>query len=217
MILVPVKNLTNAKQRLAGVLGQPSRTQLAQTMLSDVLHAIAAWQERPEVGIVSSDPFAVELARQLGFDSIRDRDNFGETIAIAMATEVCEQRGAEFTCVFPGDIPLISVAELQQLFEAAPEKGTVFVPAFDGRGTNAVLRRPPGLFPLRFGNDSFRPHLVAAQATGLPCRVLSLPGIGLDVDNPDDLFRLANADGETCSQQLLRQWGFADLPIAANE
>ena len=48
----------------------------------------------------------------------------------------------------------------------APDEGSVLVPAADGRGTNAAFRRPANLFPLRFGNDSFKPHLAAAQATG---------------------------------------------------
>ena len=59
--------------------------------------------------------------------------------------------------------------------------------------------RPAGLFPARFGNDSFKPHHAAAQATGKPCVVLSLPGIALDVDNPEDLRTLAAAPGETRS------------------
>ena len=39
VILIPVKNLSAAKQRLAAVLDQPARTELAQTMLHDVVTA----------------------------------------------------------------------------------------------------------------------------------------------------------------------------------
>ena len=39
MILIPVKNLSSAKQRLAAVLDQSARTELAQTMLRDVVAA----------------------------------------------------------------------------------------------------------------------------------------------------------------------------------
>jgi 2-phospho-L-lactate guanylyltransferase len=119
--------------------------------------------------------------------------------------------------VIPGDIPLIQVWELERIFEAAPAEGSVFVPSADGRGTNAAWRRPAGLFPLRFGNDSFKPHLAAARATQKPCVVLSLPGIALDVDNPLDLRQLAAAPGETRAQHLIRQWDLTDLPLAANE
>ncbi len=65
MILVPVKSLANAKQRLASVLDQPTRTKLAQAMLFDVLETLATWTNRPEVGIVTSDAFAIELAQAI--------------------------------------------------------------------------------------------------------------------------------------------------------
>jgi 2-phospho-L-lactate guanylyltransferase len=109
------------------------------------------------------------------------------------------------------------VSELAAIVQAAPQRGSVLVPAADGRGTNAAYRRPASLFPLRFGNDSFQPHLQAARATGFPCAVLSLPGIALDIDNPFDLQELAAADGERRSQKLARQWDLREYPLAANE
>jgi len=216
MILIPVKSLANAKQRLASLLDQPTRTKLAQAMLFDVLETLRAWQSRPEVSVVTSDAFAVELARRFEFRVIPDNANRSETDAIEMATRFCESQGVDSTLVIPGDIPLIQVAELEQILEAAPAEGSVLVPAADGRGTNAAWRRPAGLFPLRFGNDSFKPHLAAARAAQKPCVVLSLPGVALDVDNPADLRRLAEAPGETRAQRLARQWDLSDLPRAAN-
>lgn len=217
MILVPVKNLSGAKQRLAAILDQPTRTELAQTMLLDVLEAVAGWRQRPEVGIVTSDPFAIQLALQFHFTVIPDHANSGETDAIETATRFCESRGVDSTLVIPGDIPLIQSSELERLIAAAPEQGSVLVPAADGRGTNALWRRPAGLFPARFGNDSFKPHHAAAQATGKACVVLPLPGIALDIDNPEDLRTLASTPGDTRTQRLVRQWDLADLPLAANE
>jgi 2-phospho-L-lactate guanylyltransferase len=217
MILVPVKNLTNAKQRLASFLDLSSRTALAQAMLFDVLDAVSRRRSRTEVGLVTADPSATKLARHFEFRVIPDYRNSGETDAIRMATEFCESHGIDSTLVIPGDIPLLQASELDQLLDAAPDEGSVIVPAADGRGTNAILRRPAGLFPLRFGNDSFKPHLAAARATRRPCVVISLPGIGLDIDNPSDLRKLADAPGETRSQQLVRQWDLTDFPRAANE
>jgi 2-phospho-L-lactate/phosphoenolpyruvate guanylyltransferase len=217
MILIPVKSLANAKQRLASLLDQPTRTKLAQAMLFDVLETLGSWQSRPEVGVVTSDPFAVELARRFEFQIIPDNANRSETDAIEMATRFCEARGVDSTLVIPGDIPLIQVHELEQILQAAPDEGSVLVPAADGRGTNAAWRRPAGLFPLRFGNDSFKPHLAAARATQKPCVVLELSGIALDIDSPADLRQLAEAPGETRAQRLARQWDLTDLTRAANQ
>lgn len=217
MILVPVKNLGNAKQRLAALLDRDDRVALAQAMLQDVFETLDSWTERPAVAIVTSDPFAREMARRLQFEVIPDEANRSETDAIEMATAICLARGVDNTLVIPADIPLMQVWELERILESAPVEGSVLVPAADGRGTNAAWRRPGNLFPLRFGNNSFEPHLAAAQAAEKPCVVLSLPGIALDVDNPSDLRELVGAPGDTHAQRLARRWDLNDLPLAANE
>jgi 2-phospho-L-lactate/phosphoenolpyruvate guanylyltransferase len=211
VILIPVKNLSSAKQRLAAVLDQPSRTTLAQAMLHDVLAALHGWRDRPPVAVVTSDPYAVILAKEYKFEIISDPDNPGETGAIEMATRICVERGEENTLVIPADIPLIQSWELERILEHAPPEGSVLVPAGDGRGTNAAFRRPANLFPLRFGNDSFKPHHAAAQATGKACVVLNLPGIAVDVDNPSDLQELLSLPGETRAQRLAREYDRAGI------
>jgi 2-phospho-L-lactate guanylyltransferase len=214
VILIPVKNLSTAKQRLAAVLDQPSRTELAQAMLHDVVAAIAAWLRRPPCALVTSDSFAIDLARKYDFEIIPDPINPGETGAIEMATAICVSRDLDSTLVIPADIPLVQASEFDEILEHAPAAGSVLVPAADGRGTNAVFRRPADLFPLRFGNDSFQPHLAAAQATGHPCKVLPLPGFALDIDNPVDLQELLSHPGETRTQSLLRRWDLDSRLIA---
>jgi 2-phospho-L-lactate/phosphoenolpyruvate guanylyltransferase len=214
VILIPIKNTVSAKQRLASVLDQPLRTKLAQAMLHDVLAAVDDWQNRPAVGIVTSDPYAMQLAQEYQFEVIPDPDNPGETGAIEMATRVCVERGEDSTLVIPADIPLIQAWELAEILKRAPAEGSVLAPAADGRGTNAIFRRPANLFPLRFGNDSFKPHHAVAQATGKPCVVLNLPGIAVDVDNPEDLQRLISLPGETYAQLLLREWNLSDRVLA---
>lgn len=210
MILVPVKNLENAKQRLSPLLCPEERFALAQAMCEDVLQALADWRERPGVVVVTRDAFARTLAARFNFDVIAD-DNSGETNAIEVATATCKARGAESTLVIPADIPLIESSELQAVVDRAPRSqgGTVLVPDAAGRGTNAAWRSPADLFPLRFGNDSFLPHKAAANSTGLPCVVLELPGIARDVDRPEDLRELAAASGDRRSQKLVRGWNLA--------
>jgi 2-phospho-L-lactate/phosphoenolpyruvate guanylyltransferase len=218
MILVPVKNLVDAKQRLSSILSPEERFALARTMCEDVLQALAHWQSRPTVAVVTSDLFARDLAARFNFEVLTD-DNSGETSAIDMATAFCRERGEESTMVVPADIPLIDSSELQEIVDHAPASGAVLVPDAAGRGTNAAWRSPSDLFPLRFGNDSFLPHLAAAKATGLPCVVLELPGIARDVDRPEDLRELAAARGDRRSQKLVRSWNlsrrdYAGLPVS---
>jgi 2-phospho-L-lactate guanylyltransferase len=208
MVLLPVKNFANAKQRLASVLGAAERRKLAQAMLEDVLQALQSWTQRPPVAVVTRDGYARRLARRFSFEVIKDPNDEGETEAIALATRVCEARGVPYTLVIPGDIPLVEASELQAIVAAAPEgaAGSVLVPATDERGTNAALRRPAGLFPLTFGEYSFQPHLRAARATGQPCVVLRLPGVELDVDTPADLALIVAGEARTHTQALVEKW-----------
>jgi 2-phospho-L-lactate guanylyltransferase len=158
---------------------------------------------------VTGDTDAIGLAGQFSFQIIEDRTNLGESEAIAMATRVCEERGKRETLVLPADIPLVTPVEIEQIYAVAPQAGTVIVPSRDERGSNAVLRRPASLFPLKFGDDSFQPHLLAAELSGWPCVVLRLGGIGLDIDGPADLAVLVRTNGNTRAQQLAREWNIA--------
>jgi 2-phospho-L-lactate/phosphoenolpyruvate guanylyltransferase len=206
-LLIPVKNLGNAKQRLGETLNRAQRSQLAEAMLRDVLTAASGVTERLDVFVVTGDPQAKAIAAVLNFGVIEDDHNESETAAIEMATEWSERHGYDTSIVVPADVPLITSAELNRVLDAAPAQGAVFVPAYDRRGSNCILRRPSSIIPLRFGNDSFQPHCEAMKKTGEQLIILEMPGIGLDIDNPHELELLVQRDGDTHAQRLLRSWG----------
>ena len=83
------------------------------------------------------------------------------------------------------------------------------VPAHDELGSNAVLCAPPFSVPLRFGDDSYFPHLMAARAQGIEPVILRLQGIGLDIDHPADLraFIAARPRKATRTLALLEVFG----------
>ena len=207
MILVPIKDFCNAKQRTAAALSSQQRSELAVAMARDVLSTLAACPSRPGVAIVTGDAAAADMAREHGFAVIHDAENAGESEAIALATAECERRGAQWSMVVPADIPLVQPHEIEAVLAAMPACGVVIVPSWEERGSNAVLRRPASLIPLRFGNDSFLPHLRAIETAGAECVILRFPGLALDVDTPADLAALLSRDGDTRAQRLLRHWG----------
>jgi 2-phospho-L-lactate guanylyltransferase len=64
--------------------------------------------------------------------------------------------------------------------------------------------------PLRFGEDSFFPHLAAAKETGIEPVVLRLPRVALDIDTPGDLATLiAAGPSNTRTFELLARWRLA--------
>jgi 2-phospho-L-lactate guanylyltransferase len=186
-------------------------------MLRDVLTAAAGVADRLDIYLVTGDARARRLRAEFGLGVIEDTRNQSESAAIEMATAWCEERGYDTTVVLPADVPLTTSVELHRVLDSAPEEGAVFVPAYDRRGSNCILRRPAAIIPLRFGNDSFLPHCEAMKKTGKPLVILELPGIGLDIDNPSELELLVRRAGNTHAQRLLRFWGVGPQNRAALE
>lgn len=204
LLAVPVKDLVNAKQRLVPALSPAERRELARAMLEDVLDA-AAVALPGAVLVVTTDPEVRAIASARGVECLAESANRGHTAAVAFAQREAVSRGAARFLTLPGDVPCVTAQEIATLRDALEETpGVVFVPSRSGLGTNAVLLAPPDAIPLTFGEPSFENHLRTARAAGLTPRVLDLPGIGLDVDAPDDLPVLLERGPTTRSARLLR-------------
>lgn len=205
---VPVKEFGGAKQRLAGLLTPTQRQALAAAMLEDVLAALSA---APLAGIMVNtlDAMATELASRFGARIITSGARDGHSGAVAAMAHILAEESAVGMLTCPGDIPGVTADEAEGLLaQHAAAPAFTIVPAHDARGSNAVLLSPPDLLPLRFGNDSFMPHLEAARQHGLAPTVLRFPGFALDIDNPQDArdFLSSGLGEHTKSIALLRRF-----------
>ena len=184
---VPVKEFVGAKQRLAPLLTPEQRQALAAAMLEDVLAALSG---APLAGIMVNtlEPIAVDLARRYGARVVTDDARSGHTGAVTAMARILAAEGHEGMLTVPGDIPRATAAEIAAVIEARqPAPSLAIVPARDERGSNAMLCSPPLVMPLRFGDDSFLPHLATARGLGIEPTIVKLWGIGLDIDQPEDV------------------------------
>ena len=211
MALVPVKSLDSGKTRLSPILDIHQRAAMIPAMVDDIFNALAAFGRMP-VLVVTGDSRVASMAESRGFSYLMETACISETMAIEAATRKAGELGAGGTMVVPGDIPLVQPEDFAAVLAAAPLQGSLLVPAWDGRGTNAALRRPHDLFPLRFGNDSFLPHRAAAEKTGLRCAVLHNERLALDVDSPEDLFRFLEYSSTTITRRVLESFHLERRP-----
>lgn len=204
---IPVKDLVNAKQRLITVLTPAERMDLARAMLRDVLAALTS-ADLDAVWVVSGDAEVAAIARRAGAGVLSEDGNRGHTAAAALAQAEAARRRARLFVTVPGDVPCTTADELAALIAAAASEhpGAVFTPSRSGRGTNGAALAPPDVMPLVFGEPSFDNHLAAARARGLTPRVLPLPGLGLDVDELEDLRVLLRQGPNTESGRLVASW-----------
>ena len=201
--VVPVKSTGNAKQRLAAALPQTQRSALALAMLEDVLEALANARGLAGIMVVTIDPTARELAQRYGAQISADQATEGHTTAVLGAARALAARGDAMLTI-PGDVPLVTSEEIERVIaEHRRGRRFVIVPARDELGSNTILAAPADAVPLRFGDNSFFPHLTAARACGIEPVVLPLPGIGLDIDTPEDLVAFLARPSRTRTRALL--------------
>jgi 2-phospho-L-lactate guanylyltransferase len=209
--VVPVKDTADAKQRLEAVLPPALRQALALAMLEDVLDALAGARGLAGRLLVTIDPAAQALAARYGAVCVEDGARDGHTGAVTAASRRLAAEGRGGMLTLPGDIPLVTAAEINRLIaahrQALRQTRPCFTiaPSHDEKGSNAIIVSPPDAVTLRFGDDSFFPHLAAAAARGIAPTVLHLPGIALDIDNPADLAHFARLGSRTRAGLWLAQ------------
>lgn len=201
--VVPVKDLANAKQRLADVLSATERRELFAAMLEDVLRALAASAGLAGILLVTRDPLAQHLAARHGAQVLVEDENRGHTAASAHGARTLAQQGVAGMVQVPADIPLLAPDDVAALLRAHGEPPAVTLgPSRDDRGTNALVCSPPDVLPLRFGANSFLPHVQRARSKGIEPQIVRRPGLALDLDTPEDLAAFLAAPSET------RAWGY---------
>jgi 2-phospho-L-lactate guanylyltransferase len=218
--VVPVKELAGAKQRLSSCLSPEERCALATIMLEDVLDALSAVPQLAGILVVTVDPVATSLAGRYGARTVTEAAREGQTGAVTAGTRLLVREGQAGMMTMPGDIPRVSAAEITATLAAhRPAPAFTIVPAHDDLGSNMILCSPPDVVPLRFGDDSFYPHLDAARDRGIVPLIVRQPGIGMDIDHPVDLItflRLSPA-APTRTLAFLEQSGIAGRLLTADQ
>jgi 2-phospho-L-lactate guanylyltransferase len=215
--VVPVKEFDGAKQRLSSALSPEERRALAAVMLEDVLGAVSAVRELAGLLVVTVDPVATTLAGRYGARIVAEGAREGHTGAVAAAQRLLVREGEAGMMTMPGDIPLLTSAEIAQTLAAhRPAPAFTIVPAHDDLGSNTVVCSPPDVVPLRFGEDSFYPHLDAARARGIDPLIVRQQGTGMDIDHPVDLISFLRISPRTPTRTLafLEQSGAAARLLA---
>jgi 2-phospho-L-lactate/phosphoenolpyruvate guanylyltransferase len=188
-IALPVKSLGHAKTRLSSLLTPLERGALALAMFEDVLDetlAVDGW----ETWVVSADESVLEIALARNAHGIVEEQPSLRS-AIHQIEAEAAARQSDALAILHADTPLVTSEALRAALHTLGP--VVIAPSADERGTNLLLRRPPGTIPSRFGPDSFRRHLETAAERGLPTAVVEREELSFDLDEPGDILTVLEA------------------------
>jgi 2-phospho-L-lactate guanylyltransferase len=185
-VVVPVKPLSVAKSRLAG-LGDGVRRELVAAFAVDT---VLATLESPLVAgvlVVTDDVGLARSLGDLGVDAVPDATSgdLNETLRQGAAEVVRRHPGAAPVALC-ADLPCLLTADLTAALSAAPTSTPAFVP--DEAGTGTTLYTAPDLnrFTPRFGVGSRAAHV---QQHAVELTVSEGSSLRRDVDTPEDLDR----------------------------
>lgn len=209
--LVPAKALDRAKGRLAALLTEDERRQLALAMLEDVVKALQAVPEIDSVAVISPDAEVLDAARTLAAEAIEEPPSVrGLNQALAHGLSVMSSRPDALLVVL-ADVPAVKPADVKQVLDALPpDRGVVIAPS-SAKGTSALALRPPDVIPFRFGEQSFQNHKREAAARKIEHTIVRNEALANDIDEPADLKRLLEHPAETATHRLLARLGVAGL------
>ena len=194
--IVPVKGLAGAKSRLASVLSPAARRRLVVQMLGDVLAALAATPAVTRTLVVTPDAEVAAIARAQGAEIIHEDTPISLNGALRTALHASGCLADARCLLLPADVPLVTPDEIAVLLKGEPGSlhRVVIAPSHDGGGTNALVLNDHDVMGPSFGPNSFKRHLEMAEALHLSPRVVRLPGLGFDIDTPEDLRRLSEVE-----------------------
>lgn len=182
-IIIPVRPFAEGKTRLAGALSAGEREALNRRFFE---HVLGVARQVSDCHVISRSDAVLEAARAAGAQAIMETGedlNDALTQASAAVGALADGPVMALSC----DLPFVTVEDLAALILAGKGNDVVAACDTEGRGTNALLLRQPGLIPYRYGVDSIAAHRAEAEQAGLNFAVVARPGLGEDIDTPDQL------------------------------
>ena len=186
-VIVLVKDLDQAKQRLGNVLDAKARRALALRNAERAIRAAAAGDHRLVVG---GSPEVQEIADRLGAEAVIERRQQGQNVAAKLGIAQALKRNAGAVLILSSDLPLVTPKSVKDMLDVAGRvapPAVVAAPAIGRGGTNALYISPPDAITLHFGEDSLTAFRHEAEAKGVNFAVHKSDAMALDLDEPDDL------------------------------
>lgn len=188
--IVPIKDTHFSKSRLAPVMSDRMRRQLALIMFEDVLTALLHAPGLEGIMVPTPDAEITRIGRRYGVEIMAEPTPTDyNRVARQAACRIAEQ-GGDAALILPADIPLLTSGEVQAVLSAASAMQVAILAARDGIGTNGLLLRGPDVMEPHFGIHSLHRHRQIACSHGLSHAVMDFPGFGFDIDTSLDIYDL---------------------------
>lgn len=198
-LVLPLKSLHDGKTRLAPVLDAAQRAALIDRLLMRTLEQAAQFPGLQNTLLVSACEKARARATECGVGVV-DEPVAGLNHALQRAQRAVCETAAEKMLVIPCDLPLLTADDLRCLVDCAGTQAVALAPDRFKQGTNGICLPSSTAFEFAFGPGSYKRHRSSIERLRLRAVEVERPGLAFDVDTPNDLAQLRDADAQlSCS------------------
>ncbi len=186
-VVVLIKDLDLAKQRLGPVLDAKARRALALRNAERAIRAASVGDQRL---VVAGSAEVQAIAERLGAEALLEPRQEGQNKAAKRGIAHALAHGARAVLLMSSDLPLVTPKSVRDLLEVAKRMAppaVVAAPALGRGGTNALYLNPPDAIELHFGVDSLAAFRKEAKTKGVKFAIHRSAEIALDLDEPADL------------------------------
>lgn len=187
IVVVPMKDLSDAKQRLAGAYSAKRRSELARTLFVRLIDLLKNNFPNLVVLVMTPSDTVAELAEARGCVAFRETGNRGLNIAAQRAANWSKAHGFTSQLLIHADIPELCATDIHAVLRHRCTDPSVIICPSRDNGTNLLYTKSPTVIPFCFGPNSCQAHVQAAQDVRASYLQLDLPRASRDVDTPADL------------------------------
>jgi 2-phospho-L-lactate/phosphoenolpyruvate guanylyltransferase len=193
-LVLPLKSLHAGKTRLAPVLDAAQRAALIDRLLTHAFEQAAQFPGLQNTLLVTACEKARARAAEYGVRVVEEPAAAGLNHALRRARWVVAETGVQTMLVIPCDLPLLTADDLRCLVDCASAQAVALAPDRFRQGTNGICLPSASPFEFAFGPGSYQRHRSSIERLHLSAVDVERPGLAFDVDTPDDLAQVRDAD-----------------------
>ena len=157
-------------------------------MLEEILHVVTETKSIDDTILISKDESAFDIGKKFNCIEICYEDESGVNNAVSLADSGIFNNGILRSVVFPQDIPIMTIQDIDSRFNFDKnERSVVVVPSRQFDGTNALVRTLNDIMKTRYDEGSYAFQFESAMMNTSHYSLALIQRIMLDIDSYEDV------------------------------
>lgn len=204
--IVPIKEFSKAKSRLAKILPLNVRVELSKAMLKDVVLALASNCEIKNIVVITPNKDVDDVVIISKKVRVLHDNGIGQIFALEKALNyTLKTYNPDAVLIAVADLPSIRPQDISKMIRLIQAyRSIVLAPSTDG-GTNVMIQHPPAIIDLKYGPMSFKKHMEEVYRKKVFLQVYFSETTSIDLDTPDDLKHVLRIRTSYNTREILRK------------